>query len=331
MLHRTSALVFVIMLTGLPGVAIAQTPDPSKFIVEALPEESATRVENERKMFQLFGLADHDKTTKGVVNALKLWTYSYDAIRVCFLGGSREARERVVQVATEWKAAVPGLPLDFADAGDPPTCGSGHNINHIRISFNRKGYWSHVGTDSIRLVGQNQPSMNLQDLDWKFNDQTEFRSTVLHEFGHAIGFNHEHQNPMSACNSEFNWPLIRKWLHGPPNNWDDATIDFNMGALHEQGLLATSFDKSSIMLYTFPPEYFINGSGAKCYSKVNTELSAGDIDLARKLYPASPAAKMMVASEIRDHHLKLIGASGSSIGAKADIMPIIDQLLPADQ
>jgi hypothetical protein len=102
-----------------PDRAIAQKRDPAKFVIEALPEESARRVESERKMFRLFGLAEPDKTPKGVVNALKIWTYQYDKVRVCFLNGSKQARARVVKVAMEWKAAVPGLQLDFGSADLP--------------------------------------------------------------------------------------------------------------------------------------------------------------------------------------------------------------------
>ena len=74
-------------------------------------------------------------------------------------------------------------------------------------------------------------------------------------FGHALGFEHEHQNPFSKCENEFNWPRIYQYLEGPPNNWTKEIIDHNMRSLHESGLIADAFDLDSIMLYTFPADY----------------------------------------------------------------------------
>ena len=47
------------------------------------------------------------------------------------------------------------------------------------------GAWSYVGTD-CRDIPLNEPTMNLGFLDG---------GTAAHEFGHAIGLAHEHQNP----------------------------------------------------------------------------------------------------------------------------------------
>jgi hypothetical protein len=331
-MRYSSAFIGLTLLSlSLPEQVAAQQV---KFRPEALPEESQRRIASERTMVRLFGINDPSKTKKGVVNALKLWNYQVDRIRVCFFDGTKAARANVVKVGSEWTSAVPGLPLDFGNPEDPRLCASGGDVNHIRISFKLDGYWSHLGTDSIRVVGQTQPSMNLGGLDTVAINHPEFRSTVLHEFGHAIGFNHEHQNPMSTCREEFNWQLIKADLNGPPNNWNDARIEFNMGELHEPGLLATEFDSASIMLYTFPrqffkPESFAGGKVAKCFSETNTKLSPGDVMLARLMYPVELAAKKAVVQQIREHLNTLVKESGQSDGAKSGIVQMINQLMPA--
>ena len=45
--------------------------------------------------------------------------------------------------------------------------------------------------------------MNLGGFTEELPDDWE--ATVLHEFGHAIGFLHEHQSLNSTCEEEFRW------------------------------------------------------------------------------------------------------------------------------
>jgi hypothetical protein len=303
-----------------------EKPDARIFVIEALPDELARRVESERKMLAEFGLGDPDKTPKGVINALKVWA-KYPAIKVCFFPSEQRVRARIAKIAAEWRTAIPGLPLDFGDVNDPRICNTS-DVNHIRVGYAFAGYWSLVGTDSIRFAGQDEQSLNLEGFDTSPPNDDEYRATVLHEFGHAIGLNHEHQNPMSKCKDEFDWPQIYAWLGGPPNNWSQEKVDFNMAALHEQGLIATEFDPRSIMLYTFPGWYYKAGEKATCYHTQNVNLSDGDKAIVTQLYPKDRKARAALVNQIREHHLVKVEKSGKAAGAKSGVLQLINEYLP---
>jgi hypothetical protein len=319
---------FAVALVG--NSAVCQTNQASKtpaFKIEALPDQLARRVQSQKDMFRQFGLTDPDKTSKGVINALKIWTTEYPQVKVCFFTGSKALRARIAKIAMEWKSAVPGAPLDFGNLADPRLCKSGE-VNQIRVGFAFTGYWSLVGQDSVKLPGPDEQSMNFEGFDTSPPDDDEFHATVLHEFGHALGLEHEHQNPLAKCKDEFDWKKIYAWLAGPPNNWSKETTDFNMGVLNDPGLLVTSFDKKSIMLYTFPREYFKQDAKASCYSAPNRVLSEGDKNIVAALYPADKSEKIKLQNEIKKGHLDAINISGKSDGAKSGVIQTLDDYIP---
>lgn len=181
--------------------------------------------------------------------------------------------------------------FDFGDMDDPRICDpQDGSINHIRVGYDQVGYWSMVGQDSIHLAPQTKKSMNLEAFDVDPPDQVEFRRVVLHEFGHALGLQHEHQNPMSQCESEFDWDRLYRYFEGPPNYWNKELVDFNMRKIHEPGLAAEEFDRDSIMLYTFPPDYFVKADASPCFAPSNSRLSEGDRHIMERMYPQEVAA-----------------------------------------
>jgi len=149
----------------------------------------------------------------------------------------------------------------------------------IRISFKYSGSWSVIGT-TCKNVPKNQPTMNFGWLTPGVKDQ-EAERVILHEFGHALGLIHEHQNPVDAI--KWNKPAVYHDLSGPPNNWDKATIDHNMFEKYpKQSIQGTSLDKSSIMMYPIAKSWVLDPSQAV---GMNTTLSPVDKSFIKKAYP----------------------------------------------
>src|SRR3954469_14295714 len=135
----------------------------------------------------------------------KLWVNG-STLRVRFLGGT-EAQQRLALEQGRWWSEPANLRFVPSDATDA----------EIRVSFDPSdGAWSYIGTD-CRSIPTDQPTMNLG-----FQDG----GTSAHEFGHAIGLGHEHQNPQGGM--QWNEPEVIRDLSGPPNSWTVAQIRNNV-------------------------------------------------------------------------------------------------------
>ena len=130
----------------------------------------------------------------------------------------------------------------------------------IRIAFDSSdGAWSYVGTD-CRGIPVNQPTMNLGFLDG---------GTTAHEFGHAIGLAHEHQNPRGGI--QWNEQVVIQELAKSPNFWDEETARHNVIRKYSiDQINGTDFDPDSIMLYFFPASWTLNGIATKANEVLST-------------------------------------------------------------
>jgi hypothetical protein len=206
---------------------------------------------------------------------------------VRFIGGTAAQQAKAKEQA-QWWTAFANLKFDFNNAADA----------EIRISFDpNDGAWSYIGTDN-RGIPTNQATMNLGFMDG---------GTAGHEFGHAIGMAHEHQNPAGGI--EWNEATVIQSLSGPPNNWDEATIRHNVLEKYRvDQIQGTSFDPDSIMLYFFPGNWVKSGVG----THANEVLSSVD-----KAYIASAQAYPKTAPTVVDATELKVNASrrtAASIG-----------------
>lgn len=185
-------------------------------------------------------------------------------------------RTRIKAVAQFWSdAALGGINFDWYN-------GMTYDAD-VRISLTPDGtYWSLVGTDS-RLSGSNLVTMNLgfnNTLYYSSDDTSEFyvrelHRLTLHEFGHALGFIHEHLSPASQIkfDKQSTIDYFQKLC-----GWS-AEQTIAQVLTPEEGRNLTEFDLQSVMLYPFP------ASIATPPTDNNWQLSQEDIDSIRKAYP----------------------------------------------
>ncbi len=153
----------------------------------------------------------------------------------------------------------------------------------VKVGFEKNGTsWSWLGRN-VLVNSSNEKTMNFGWLD-DLTDATEFRRIVLHEFGHALGFIHEHQTPLAGI--PWDKEKVYSYFGGTPNNWSRATVDNYVFARYSQATTNSStYDKLSIMHYFFPKELTTDES----IFSWNTNLSAVDKTFARQVYPFPPA------------------------------------------
>lgn len=189
-------------------------------------------------------------------------------ITVRFLEGDEGLQARVMAVAREW-TSLANLTLDFRRRG--PTM--------IRIAFTQgNGSWSYIGRDCLSIP-EPRPTMNFGWLTPASPD-AELRPVVLHEFGHALGLIHEHQNPKQGI--KWNRDAVIHDLSGPPNNWDLKTIENNIFAKYDPAdVVATPVDPTSIMMYPIPAAW-TDGTFSAGFNGV---LSARDKTFIKTNYP----------------------------------------------
>jgi hypothetical protein len=174
----------------------------------------------------------------GAVMFQKKWPKTQAELRVRFIDApSPKVGAKIQEMARLWEPVIRRT-FRFVDSGDA----------EIRISLRNSGSWSYIGTDSMTLP-QNTPTMNY---GW-FNDQTddtEFRRTTVHEFGHALGLIHEHQHPLAHI--PYNIPAVYDY-YLTTQGWNKPEVDAQVLTPMSATVLQYSrYDPQSIMEYPIP-------------------------------------------------------------------------------
>jgi hypothetical protein len=236
--------------------------------------------------------------SRAVFEFKKMWITG-STLRVRFMGGTAAQQAKTKQQAAWWSQFA-NLKFDFNNAPDA----------EIRISFDPSdGAWSYIGTDA-KGIPLSQATMNLGFMDG---------GTAAHEFGHAIGLGHEHQNPKGGL--EWNEAAVIQDLSGPPNNWTVDQIRFNViNKYSADQIRGTEFDPNSIMLYAFPSSWTKNGISTHS-NEVLSDMDKAFIASAAA-YPHTPAPVGPVVLKVGD------AATSASIG-KAGEEDVFSFTVPA--
>jgi len=157
---------------------------------------------------------------------------------LAFIGGTQTEIVLVKQTCVEW-AKHANLKFTFPLAGP----------YDLRVSFDENdGAWSYVGIDN-KEIPSNEATLNLGWLD---------KDVIWHEFGHAIGLLHEHQNPETPI--KWNEANVIRDLSGSPNYWNEQTIRYNvLNPYLPANVITTALDKKSIMMYPIPLSWTLDG------------------------------------------------------------------------
>ncbi len=280
-------------------------PNPNSVIGRDL--EPSMVVEN---LAQVYKASPKPENGRAIFAQNAKWPVGH-TITVAFNGGDPEIRKLVADTVPEW-SKYGNIKFDFID----PATGkyrewspSDTKYNaEIRIGFAKDGYWSVIGQQSISAARPNEKSMNLDPTGWR-EIGPYFTGTILHEFGHALGFLHEHQHPFAGGMTEIRWQDDFGYVPTKDNRgvymadsagrlpgllsyfvttqgWSPDMSYSQIATYEDTDQLALGpLDTTSIMQYAQTPFLLKTGKASPAFAYENDVLSEGDKVAIQKQYP----------------------------------------------
>jgi len=170
---------------------------------------------------------------------------------------------RVEKIIRRWDPHH-SLALDFVKnrAGD------------IRIQLGGNRNESYLGTDAL-AAPPDQPTLLISTKP----DHWSFECTLLHEFGHALGLQHEHLHP----HARIPWNKEKVYHHyQTTQGWSKTDIELNLFKIENNpDTQIGPYDKKSIMHYRIPNEL----THGNWQVGDNLKISEQDKINIRKIYP----------------------------------------------
>lgn len=201
-------------------------------------------------------------------------------IEVCFTDDMfAQHRKMIKEVASQWQISTTEKWLKFPDRYSSGRCKGGEGI---RIDLMRNALYSQIGITNSSSSDK-KPTMYLGNLFHGSPKRATQTHYILHEFGHALGFFHEHQRDDMDCMSEIDEEKLKEAFE--KYGWDEDKIKANMKLMFElnkpeKQFLFSDPDKDSVMMYTFDSSLYLNGKNSSCYAPPAQSLSVRDIKYA---------------------------------------------------
>jgi hypothetical protein len=261
--------------------------------LEALPPALESRVREVARFRQGAGArAVPLEARRAFVITFNQWTASDlgpdRRLRVCFLGGNPKIRRAIAEIAREW-TKYGNVNLDFGQTAPyaDPRVHLGPDQYEIHVTFACQGEdnscWSLIGTEAKKVVVPGDPTMGFPEFDVKPLPTSYLKYHVLHEFGHALGLEHEHQKHRTGCRLDLK--KVASSLR--PGISDDVLKKQFVESNHFDRVgpgIQNKFDPKSVMNYELPADWFEGSEGAACAVGLNFDLSAGDKQAIALLY-----------------------------------------------
>lgn len=206
-----------------------------------------------------------------------LWPQN-SLLNVVFLDGSTKAKSLVKAYSVLWVENT-NLSLRFYSSIDQAP-----EVTHIRISF-KHHTGSQLGNQRDHL--SKKATMNLFALISHQISDLGAKRLILHEFGHALGLEHEYLSP--------NWPygllaksavmskcLPKMVFIGYSKLGAEKHCTFINSQLKSKSVLSTAYDESSIMSYALS---FLGSNNSMVNIQAQTKLSYLDRYAIQMWYP----------------------------------------------
>lgn len=316
-IHRLSAATFV-CASLFSAIGFAQESRPTEF-VEALPEH----------LLYLYSSTRSDlggEVLEQLVAGNRRWEPGR-VLRVCLFGGNEVVATLIRQAASEWNSYA-SVRFDFGPPEGYNCLSPAAGFFQIRIGFASRGFWSALGTDSERRIDPSAPSMNFDGFNLAYAAPRMNASNVLsqaepyhitaikHEFGHALGLLHEHQNPSLGCRDEIKWTgpgNVYEYYAGPPNRWTPDQVQRNLGFIGQTDpdYIAGDSDPHSIMMYALPAAVLKRGSTSPCFVPVRHAISEKDKQIVARIYPPVSQAGVGADLDLKSATIRPLGVAAT--------------------